>query len=68
MKNEEWIAQKAATLSKKIGRCVYEMVEKGKCAKKNECQFPHVKESGPGGARHVKKLCFRELEGPSKCH
>ena len=67
MREKEWIAGKFTELSKKLGKCVYEMVGKGTCPKRNECLYPHLKDSALKRQSSKKGICFRELEGPGKC-
>ena len=63
MREETWINAKVNQMSNIKGRCVREMVKKGSCPRKNECDHPHLKDK-PSSA---KKICFREMEGLGRC-
>ena len=64
MQDEKWKEEKLTQLSNDLGRCAREMVKKGSCPKKAQCNHPHLKDV-PRGAK--KKVCFRELETPGSC-
>ena len=63
MKEETWIDAKVNQLSNDKGRCVREMVQKGTCPKKNECNHPHLNDQ-PSSSQ---KVCFREVEKQGSC-
>ena len=63
MREETWINTKVNQMSNIKGRCVREMVQKGSCPKRNECNHPHIKDQPSS----VKKICFREIEKLGSC-
>ncbi len=67
MRNETWISNKFIELSAEQDKCIFEMVKKGSCPKKNECRYPHLDWSN--SARHDKhgKVCFYEIVAPGNC-
>ena len=69
MRDKTWIDNKVLDMSKKIDKCVLEMVSQGSCPKKNECMFPHVIRTDESKQKHAKKskVCFFEMEAPGNC-
>ena len=64
--DEEVSKQMMISTSERIGKCAYEMTQRGSCVNKS-CRFAHGK-GGRVQAPREKRICFKELVEEGSCH
>ena len=70
LNDDEWKVQKMSELSRKIGKCTFEMVKRGSCPKGAGCDYQHqAKPSEMGKKLKAKTIsyCFKEVVKAGSC-